>query len=58
MRSGIFSNEIFAGPPNNNYAINKTKAYHINGTCSMDSLDLNDNVQAIVKAIEIFSSNR
>ena len=54
MRSGIFSNEIFGGPPNNNYATNKTNAYHINDTCSMDSLDLNDNVQAIVKAIDIF----
>ena len=54
MRSGIFSNEIFGGPPNNNYATNKFNAYHINDTCSMDSLDLNDIVQAIVKAIDIF----
>ena len=38
----IFINEIYSKPPRRYYATNKTDVYHIDGTWSLDILDLKD----------------
>ena len=38
----IFINEIYYKPPKKNYATTKTEIYHIDGTWSLDIIDLKD----------------